>query len=298
MTDGCSLFATKLRAWRAHAGAHGRVTQETLADMLGVSVDAIGKYERSLSFIRGDLEHRLAEALGWSHDEIVACREDWEARRGAQVRGAYRLLDDEVVDAVYNGSWRDAALASIALAIEEFDALPEELAANERVFLPIYDAFRDHWAVVMRGDRMVAKWTLPFLNAEDEELFRTGRLIEADLSLERMRRPILPGTYFGYSPAVVIRRGHEAVGPLLLSSFVSFLETLARREVFLHGMGSISVSLGGAQICRDLGMTRLGTHCLDPGYELWELPGSAIPTSIFGRRSPFLRRCYRDVFGN
>lgn len=297
MAESASLFARKLRAWRAGAGRHGRMTQEMLAERLGVSVDAVGKYERSVSFIRGDLEHRLADALGWSREEILACREEWEARRGAQAQGAYRLLDNDVVDKVYDGSWRDAARASITLAIEEFDALPAELAANERVFLPIYDAFRDHWAVVMRDDRMVAKWTLPLLNPEDEALFRAGRLIEADLSLDRIRRPILPGTYFGYSPAVVIRRGHEAVGPLLLSSFVSFLETLARREIYLHGIGSISVSLGGAQICRDLGMTRLGTHCLDPGYEVWELPGSAIPTSIFGRRSPFLRRCYQDLFG-
>ena len=74
-----SPFARHLRAWREATGQHGRMTQEGLADLLGVSVDAIGKYERSVSFIRGDLEHRLVERLGWSRDEVLACREDWLA---------------------------------------------------------------------------------------------------------------------------------------------------------------------------------------------------------------------------
>lgn len=273
------------------------MTQEELAERLGVSVDAIGKYERSLSYIRGDLEHRLADALGWSRAEILACREDWDSRRGTEEHTAYRLLDDDAVQSLYGGSWRRASHESILLAIEEFGALPEELAANDRVFLPIYETYRDHWAVVMHGDRMVAKWTLPFLNTEDEALFRAGRLLETELSVDRFHRPILPGTYFGYSPAVVVRPGHESASMLLLSSFVAFLESLADRGVLLHGIGSISVSPGGAQICRDLGMTRIGTHFLDPEYGVWELPGAAIAGSIFARRSPKLRRRYAERFG-
>ena len=298
MAETASLFARRLRAWRTGAGLHGRMTQEELAERLGVSVDAIGKYERSQSFIRGDLEHRLEDALGWSREDILACRDDWESRRGAAEHTAYRLLDDDVVQSLYGGSWRRASHESIVLAIEEFGALPEELAANDRVFLPIYETYRDHWAVVMHGDRMVAKWALPFLNAEDEALFRAGRLLEADLSLERIRRPILPGTYFGYCPAVVVRPGHESASMLLLSSFVDFLEALADRDILLHGMGTITVSSGGTQICQDLGMTRLGAHCLDPSYGLWELPGAAIAGSIFGRRSPKLRRRYGEAFAS
>lgn len=296
MAETASLFARKLRDWRTGAGLHGRMTQEELAERLGVSVDAIGKYERSQSFIRGDLEHRLSDALGWSREEVLECREDWDSRRGTPERTAYRLLDDNVVQSIYGGSWRRASRESIVLAIEEFGALPEELAANDRVFLPIYETYHDHWAVVMHGDRMVAKWALPFLNAEDEALFRAGRLLEAELSLDRIRRPILPGTYFGYSPAVVVRPGHESASMLLLSSFVDFLEALADRDVLLHGIGSISVSAGGAQICQDLGMTWLGTHYLDPSYGLWELPGAAIAGSIFARRSPKLRLRYSEAF--
>ncbi|SPH24967.1 hypothetical protein DEA8626_04000 [Defluviimonas aquaemixtae] len=297
MAESASLFARKLRAWRAGAGIHGRITQEMLAERLGVSVDAVGKYERSASFIRGDLEHRLADELGWSREEILACREDWDARRQEPRKGAYRLLDDTLVGEVYGGSWHRAARASIVLANEEFGVLPEELAPNEKVFLPIYETYRDHWAAVMRDGRMVAKWALPFLDFEDEALFRAGRLIEAELSVDRIRRPILPGTYYGYSPAVVVRPGHEAAGTLLLSSFVRFLEGLANREVLLHGIGTVSVSPGGAQICRDIGMTRLGSHCLDPDFGVWELPGAAVPKSIFARRSTILRRCYTEAFG-
>ena len=55
MPDQPSLLAQKLRDHRARQGRHGRMTQEELAEALGVSVDAIGKYERSRSYLRGDL---------------------------------------------------------------------------------------------------------------------------------------------------------------------------------------------------------------------------------------------------
>lgn len=110
MTRHPSLFARKLRNWRARNGEHGRVTQEALAETLDVSVDAIGKYERSVSFIRGDLEHRLSERLGWSRDEILACREDWEARHIGKAKTGYQVLDDAVVDEMFSGSWHEAII--------------------------------------------------------------------------------------------------------------------------------------------------------------------------------------------
>ncbi len=76
-----SLFAQKLRYHRIDSVGHGRVTQEELAVKLNVSVDAIGKYELSLSYIHGDLEYQLQEKLGWSLEDVVACREDWEVGR-------------------------------------------------------------------------------------------------------------------------------------------------------------------------------------------------------------------------
>jgi transcriptional regulator with XRE-family HTH domain len=296
--EATSLFSRKLRAWRATNGAHGRQTQEELAELLGVSVDAVGKYERSVSFIRGDLEHRLADKLGWSRDQILACRDDWEGRNKSSTRSNYRLLDDTAVKEVFDGSWRRACLASITMADAALGPLPEGLEANEDVFLPIYETYRDHWSAVMHHDEMVAKWTLPILLPEDETLFRAGRLIESELSVERIRQPILPGTYFGYCPALIVCHGHEAAATLLMSSFVRFLERLAERDVFLHGMGTVSCSPGGAQVCRDLGMNRLGNHCLDPDFGVWELHGGAVPDSIFGRRSSLLRRRYSEAFGS
>jgi transcriptional regulator with XRE-family HTH domain len=296
MVDSPSLFATTLRAWRASNGAHGRMTQEELAELLDVSVDAIGKYERSASFIRGDLEHRLAERLGWSREEILACREDWETRQRRAGKGPYRLLDEAAVHDVFSGSWSAAARASIDLASGELGALPREFEVNEDILLPIYETFHDHWAGVMHGDEMVAKWVLSVLTPEDETLFRTRRFTEGNLSAEQFYRPILPGTYFGYCPSLIIRPGHEAASMLLLSSFVAFLEALATREILFHGIGSVTVSPGGAHICRDLGMTHLGPHESIPGCHFWDLPGAAIPGSIFARRSNLLRQRYEEAF--
>lgn len=296
MPNDPSLFAEKLRTYRAASGRHGRMTQEQLAEALGVSVDAIGKYERSVSFIRGDLEHRLAECLGWSRDDILACREDWSLRSRGASAPQYRLLDQTLVDELFDGSWHAAARASVDLANGVFTDLPGELAANSDVFTPIYQAHPDHWRAVVHHGRMVAKWAMLFLLPEDEALFREGRLLESELSVDRLRQPLLPGTYFGYCPALIVARGHEAASALLLSSFVAFLENHARRDILFHGIGTVSCSVGGAQICRDLGMTRLGAHAVDPNYGVWILDGQGIAVSIFARRSALVARSYRRAF--
>jgi biotin operon repressor len=92
------------------------MTQEALAEMLGVSVDAIGKYERSVSFIRGDLEPRLSDALGWSREDILACREDWEIRQHARHGRGYRLLDQSVLDEAFGGSLEAAIVSGLDMA--------------------------------------------------------------------------------------------------------------------------------------------------------------------------------------
>ena len=296
MSDHPSLFAQKLRDWRTSNGTHGRMTQEALADVLGVSVDAIGKYERSVSFIRGDLEHRLAERLGWSREDILACREDWEARQKRSAQGKYRLLDEAVVNKHFGGSWHKAVRAKLKLGQDAFAAMPDEFSPSEEVFLPIYEAFPEMWSAVFCGNQTVALWTLLLLMQEDEDLFRDGRLIETALTVSHIRRPILPGTYFGYSPGLIIDKGHEAAAPMLLSSFVQFLEDLVERDIFLHGIGTASVSTEGEQICRELGMTHLRNHRSVPSFGIWILPGSKIADSVFARRSPLLRRRYAEVF--
>ncbi len=296
MSETKSLFARKLRKFRASNGQHGRMTQEQLAELLGVSTDAVGKYERSVSFIRGDLEHRLSDRLGWGRADILACRENWDSRYQKTRTGAYRLLDDALVKEHYGGSWKAASIASIKLAEAELPDLPPGLEANADVFLPIYETFRDNWSAVMFKGEMVAKWSLLFLLPEDEALFRAGQMLETQLSVDRFHRPIFPGRYFGYSPVLIVRSGHESASALLLTSFVNFLEKLAERDVVLHGIGTVSCSPGGAQICRELGMINIGHHFLNSGYHIWELPGSAIPDTIFGRRSPLLRKLYAETF--
>lgn len=291
-----SLFAQKLRAWRGSAGQHGRMTQEALAERLGVSVDAIGKYERSVSFIRGDLEHRLVERLGWSRDDVLACREDWSALQQGDGRGQYAILDQTALDRVFDGSLRTAIEAGLAVADAEFGDLPADFAPDPDRFVPLYEATTGQWAMALKQDEIVAKWSLPFLLPEDEARFRNRTFLEDTLCVDRLRRPIFPGQYFGYCPALVVRSGHEGVAPLLVSSFVASLEALARRDVILSAIGTISVSAGGAQLCRDLGMTFLGNHARFEDFGVWVLEGGEIAASLFGRRSAVLRRRYGAAF--
>lgn len=291
-----SLFAKKLRTWRTENGVHGRMTQEALAELLGVSIDAIGKYERSVSYIRGDLEHRLKERLGWSHSDILACREDWEIKRPEVSSSKYRLLGQDIVDELFGSSWETAIRRKMELAQEEFATLPNEFAATVEVFLPIYLGHMDQWSAVLHDGDFVGKWVVLLLRPECEIRFKQGKFIEAKLTVDDIHRPILPGLYFGYCPAVIVRSGHEACSVPLLASFLNFLEQLAEREIFLNGIGTTSVSTKGAQLCQDLGMVSLGVHDQFPEYENWLLRGDSIARSIFGRRSAKVRSGYERFY--
>ena len=292
-----SLFAKSLKEYRFKAGVHGRLTQEQLAEKLGVSVDAIGKYERSRSFIRGDLEHLLGERLGWSGDTVRACREDWEVRRaGGRAANGYQLLDDALLNELFEGSWAVATDAAIAFASEYFGDLPVELASDSGAFEPMSIAYPECWRAVVLDGRIVAKWVVYPVLPTVEADFRSGGLLECELGLQCIRQTILPGTYFGYCPALVVAPGHERAAGLIMSSFTAVLEDLAQREILFHGIGTISCSPGGAQICRDLGMEPLGPHSLGPGLENWELTGAGIANSIFARKSSVVRSCYSRAF--
>ena len=293
-----SLLARKLRAHRARGGVNGRMTQEKLAELLDVSVDAIGKYERSVSFVRGDLEHRLIERLGWSPTDVADCRTDWEANHLSPRTSRYRLLDEAAAAEHFSGSMEAVNTALLEVADESMAGLPQDFSAFEGPWSDFNIAYPNQWSAVLKEGEIVAKWVLAFLNTEDEARFRSGQLIEAELSAERMRRLILPGSYFGYCPALVVKPGHEGASRLLLSSFVDFLEDLAARDILLHGIGAISVSDAGAQISRDLGMEHLCDHVSQPAFGIWELNGSALPTSIFGRRSEILRLRYQAAAGS
>ncbi|NNL19232.1 MAG: helix-turn-helix transcriptional regulator, partial [Boseongicola sp.] len=177
-----SLFAEKLKAWRGSEGQHGRMTQETLAELIGVSVDAIGKYERSASFIRGDLEHRLIERLGWSRDDVLACREDWSTRQQGRGRAGYSILGQESLDRLFGGNLRTAIETGLAVADAEFGELPQTFAPEPDRFVPLYEATVGQWAIALKDDKIVAKWFLPFLLPEDEARFRDRLFFEDALT--------------------------------------------------------------------------------------------------------------------
>lgn len=292
MAEWTSLFAQRLRAHRAGHGSHGRMTQEALAELLDVSVDAISKYERSLSYIRGDLEHRLTETLGWRTEDVIACRKDWETGRSRQSGLSHRLLNDRDILAEFGGS-RSALNTAIA-AMETGDAagLPDGFSVGDTVWR---DIFRDGaltGTYVMCGADLVGHVALVFPGPVLEQRFKDRRLEEGELSPDLLKRTILPGDYFAYCPAVYVARGHEAAGRLLLSGFVGILEDLVDREVFIREIGAISVNNLGRQLCEDLGLRFLGEHRRYSGFGVWTLPGEKFPSSIFGRRSPKLRSAY------
>ncbi len=290
MAEWTSLFAQKLRAHRAGRGSHGRMTQEELAELLDVSLDAISKYERSLSYIRGDLEHRLTEKLGWRMEDVIACREDWETARSRPSGNSYRLLNDREVLAELGGSL--SALMEAIAGMETGDAadLPDGFSAGDAIWREIAKDGALTGTYVMYGAELVGHVALVFPGPVLERRFKDRRLEEGELSPDLLKRTILPGDYFAYCPAVYIARGHEAAGRLLLSGFVGMLEELVDREVFIREIGAISVNNLGRQLCEDLGLRFHGEHRRYSGFGVWTFEREKFPSSILGRRSAKLRK--------
>ncbi|SDX94940.1 Helix-turn-helix [Ruegeria halocynthiae] len=294
MTAPSSNFADKLRSYRALNGKHGRMSQEQLAALLGLSVDAISKYERSLSYIRGDLEHLLIERLGWTRDEVVACRQDWE-NRSSGTHASYRVLREHEVAQEYGSiEFADAAVQALELAsAHEF---PDGFSACDPIWAEILEDGAMSGVYVMVGDELAAHISLIFLDEDLEARFRECRLVEAEFSLGTLRRPVLPGDYFGYCAGVYIAHEHQKSALHLLNGFVKVLEDLVNREVYLKDLAAIAASPIGHQLCKDLSFQFIGPHFNAIGLEFWRLAGENIPNSLFARRSPVLKKAYADRF--
>ena len=273
------------------------MTQEMLADLLGLSTEAISKYERSQSFIRGDYEHRLVERLGWSADALAECRLDWDMHHLRPPRTGYRVLHG--VDAIgpLGATFEEINRKLFELLDAAIGSLPDGFSAPNERWVDVCARFPENYAFAVGADGSpVAYWAVYFWGDVDRARFRARMFQEVDLRFEDLRRAVMPGRYFGYCPAAVILPGHEAVAPAMVTSFVTFLETLAGRGVLLEGIGATSVSADGRQFCQDLGFRLIGAHELVPCFGVWELSGAAIAGSVFGRRSVALRHAYRAVY--
>lgn len=292
MKSWTSLFAQKLRRHRIGSGCHGRMTQEELAVVLNVTVDAISKYERSLSYIRGDLEHQLQDKLGWSKEDVIACREDWETRRPQQSGSFYRLLKDQEVLDEFDGSASAVCEAIAHMEEDEGHGLPGGFSAADTVWHDIQKSGLISGPYVMFDTEIVGHVGLIYPKPILEREFFDLQFDEGRLAPDLLKRPLLPGEYFAYCPAIYVARGHEKATSFLLSGFVSELEELAKREVFIREIGAISVNGLGRQLCEELGLKYLGTHMRYSGFDVWSMLCSDIPKSIVGRRSSKLREAY------
>jgi len=290
-----SLFSQKLKEHRIRHGRNGRMTQEELAEELNVSVDAVSKYERSLSFIRGDLECRLTEVLGWSREDVIDCRRDWEASQSQPDRQSYRLVLNRDILSEFQGDPVSVSQAIAALEVDGENKIPEGFAADDPCWCELQRAGCVFGSYVMLGSRLVGHAGLMFPGAQIEKAFFDRKLEEGELKPSFFKRPILPGQYFAYCPEISLATGHEHAARLLLSGFVKLLEDFANQEVIIREIGALSINAMGRQLCEDLGLHYLGSHHSYSDFGVWTMSAHEIATSILGRRSPRLRMAYEEA---
>ena len=81
-------IGNNIRALRRQRG----ITQETLADRLGVTPSAVGNYERGVSFPKDDVLERLFGALGCTPNELFGAESLLSDEEYAHLN-KYRALD-------------------------------------------------------------------------------------------------------------------------------------------------------------------------------------------------------------
>lgn len=100
-------IGTRIRELRERAG----LTQEELAAKIGVTPSAVGNYEREVSHPRGDVLHRLFNALYAEPNELFADFFEGGARERAHLE-KYRALDEtgkQTVDVCTETEYRRCA---------------------------------------------------------------------------------------------------------------------------------------------------------------------------------------------
>lgn len=100
---------------------------------------------------------------------------------------------------------------------------PDGFSACDPIWAEILKNGAMSGVYVMVGDELAAHISLVFLDEDLEARFRECRLVEAEFSLGALRRPVLPGNYFGYCAGVYIAHGHQKSAHHLLNGFVKVL---------------------------------------------------------------------------
>lgn len=121
----------------------------------------------------------------------------------------------------------------------------------------------DTWRLLIdSSEKIVGYWHFVPLFDEEYELAKNGKLLDGEITNDRLAYLAVPGTYNMYFVSITILPEFRGVANfrLLLNSFLKQLSELAKDGIYFNEICTNAFTRAGESLCRTLGMSYQGTH--------------------------------------
>lgn len=156
--------------------------------------------------------------------------------------------------------------------------------------------FMDHWdtwrMLFVEPTKIVGYWHMAPLFEEDYEKAKSGKLLDSEITPDRVQHFEIPGHYNAYFVQVCMLQ--EDRGPtnmkLLYETFFETLNNLAKNGVFIKEIAANAMTNAGISLCRQFNMSLVCAH--EHGGTVYSASFRDICRSFLVKRFPELLELY------
>lgn len=186
----------------------------------------------------------------WAADEHSGARQDLQVANISDVL-AWGWNGDKLLDEL------------IRLDYETIDGLTPDHEGQISQWAPVFMDHPDTWRLIIEEPaKLAGYWHFVPLFDREIQLVRQGRLIDGDITTDKVRLFEIPGQYDIYFVSLCIKpqfRRSFAVSPLL-RSLLAIMRDLAREGVFFRDVYANAYTKSGEAICKSFDLRPLVNH--------------------------------------
>jgi hypothetical protein len=179
----------------------------------------------------------------------------------------------------------------------EYAMSPEltlDFSGTSDQWIPILDAHPETWRVLLNEERrIIANWHFVALGSKDFKRARNGRLLEREISADKVRHIDIPDFYNIYFVAAFIEPQARQLHTLQLfrTSILDHFLYLAKGGVFIDMLCTNAYSPSGEAFCNSFGLPPGKRH--SHGGVMYERKLFPLPASLKYSRAEELNALYR-----
>jgi len=294
------LVVTSKLSAAIRAEIHKRgISQGALAEKIGVSANSVTSWIKDRHLPDKESLGELRDFFGWNDKRISELLEDWfENDHGER---NFRIAGADFVSMKYGGDYEEFLKEILALDKLAIPNVNFEHIGSAEQWAPIFQQTPYTWRLLVSGNEIVGYWQFLCLTDKAFRAALDGHLLDHRVDFDVIDFPLVSGRYKAYLPMITVKpqyRGVETVN-LLLSSLGRTFQSMAASGVFLEDFCATAFTFEGRRLCQLIGMEFITGHQYPPheGFaEIYNMQGSRVSDSYFGRRMPGLRKSYSDEF--